>query len=117
MGVGKMDQRVKSALWVGAQLRLCDAAGRPAMVLRHGDDDAGAIILKLIGTDGRARVLAQTTAPEGGLAWHWPLGAQPVPEAEAEAYIARQVKFDPDLWALEVIDRSGEYLPDGRILK
>lgn len=111
-----MDARVKSGLWVRAQIRVCDITGRPAAILRHGDDDAGAIILKLIGADGRVRLLAQTTAPEGGLAWHRPLGAEPLPEPEADAYIARQAKFDPDVWALEILDRAGDYLPDGKIL-
>lgn len=111
-----MDARVKSGLWVRAQVRICDIAGRPAAILRHGDDDAGAVILKLIGADGRVRLLAQTTAPEGGLAWHRPLGAEPLPETEADAYIARHAEFDPDVWAVEILDRAGDYLPDGRIL-
>ena len=111
-----MDARIKSGVWVKAQVRLCDIAGRPAAILRHGDDDAGTVILKLIGADGRVRLLAQTTAPEGGLAWYRPLGAEPVAEAEAEAYIARQAKFDPDVWALEILDRAGNFAPDGRIL-
>lgn len=112
-----MDARVKTGLWVRAQVRLCDMAGRPAMILRHGDDDAGVVIVKLIGADGTVRLLAQTTAPEGGLAWLQPLGAVPVAETEAEAYIARQARYDPDIWVLEILDRKGDYQPDGRILK
>jgi hypothetical protein len=110
------EARLKSGLWVRAQLRMCDLAGRACTVLRHGDDDAGTIILKLLGADGLARVLAQTTVPDGGLAWHHPLGATPMPEAEAEAYIARTAKFDPDIWALEVIDRDGSFAFEGKIL-
>jgi hypothetical protein len=111
-----MESRLKAGIWVKAQVRLCDIAGRPAAILRHGDDDAGVVILKLIGADGGAHVLAQTTAPDGGLAWHRPLGAAPVPESEADSYIARQAGYDPDIWALEILDRQGTYVPDGRIL-
>lgn len=110
-----MTDRLKSGLWVKAQLRLCDRAGRPAAVLRHGDDDAGAIVLKLLGGDGRVRLYAQTTAADGGLAWHRPLGPEPLAEADADAYIARAAGFDPDIWALEILDRDGDFALDGRI--
>ena len=29
----------------------------------------------------------------------------PAPEADVEAYLARQIRFDPDLWIVEVEDR------------
>jgi hypothetical protein len=108
--------RVKSGLWVSAQVRLCDRAARACAVLRHGDDDAGMIILKLIGADGLTRLLAQATAPDGGMAWRCPLGAAPMPEAEADAYITRTAEFDPDIWALEIMDREGGFAFDGKIL-
>lgn len=112
----KMAERLKSGLWVRAQLRICDRAGRPATVLRHGDDDVGVIMLKLCGGDERVRLYAQATAPDGGLAWQRPLGPDPVPEADADAYITRSAEFDPDLWAVEILDRDGGFVLDGRIL-
>ena len=39
-----------------------------------------------------------------------------MPEAEADAYIARQVTRDPDLWVLEIEDRKGTYKIDGKIV-
>ena len=111
------EPRLKSGLWVRAQLRMADRVGRAFTVLRKGDEDAGTVILKLLGADGRARLLAQATAPDGGLAWHWPLGAEAMPEAEADAYIARQARFRPrHLGGGGVQDRAGDYRPDGRIL-
>lgn len=111
-----LEPRLKPGLWVKAQLRLCDRAGLSLTVLRRGDADGGAIILKLVGAEGQTDVLAQTTGPKGGRAWMRPLGPGPLAEAEADAYIARQGEFDPDIWALEVIDRTGAYRIDGEVL-
>jgi hypothetical protein len=36
-------------------------------------------------------------------------GASPVDQTEIDAYIARQVKFDPDIWVLEF--ESPDMLP------
>ncbi|MGH6816217.1 MAG: DUF1491 family protein, partial [Hyphomicrobiaceae bacterium] len=46
--------RLKSVIWVKAYLRRCAAAGVPVAVVHHGDDDAGAIYIKLNTCDGRA---------------------------------------------------------------
>jgi hypothetical protein len=109
--------RLRVGLWIGAQIRLCARAGVPLAVLRRGDPDAGSVILKVVGPDGRAAVLSQATSADGRLAWHRPLGREPVAEGEAEDYIARQARFDPDIWALEIMDRQGIYVPDGVVME
>lgn len=110
------EPRLKSGLWVQAQLRRADREGRALMVLRKGDADAGVVIVKVLDGDGRVRLFVQATDADGGLAWQRPLGAAPVAEPEADDYIARQVRFDPDIWAVEVLDRGGNWRPEGRIL-
>jgi hypothetical protein len=40
------------------------------------------------------------------------LKAQDVTEADAEAYLARQIKFDSDIWIVEVEDRAGRNFLD-----
>ena len=109
--------RLKPEIWVKAQLRLCDRAGIAFTVLRRGDADGGSVMMKIIDGEGRAQVLSQTTAPSGGLAWLRPLGPEPVEESEADAYLARQREFDPDIWLLEIIDRAGSYQIDGDVLE
>src|SRR4029079_11357831 len=44
--------RIRSEIWVKAYLRRCEVAGVPAVVVRRGDDQAGAIYLSLNRLDG-----------------------------------------------------------------
>ena len=109
------EPRVKAGLWVQIALRLGDKAGRPGMVLRKGDADAGGILVVLPGREGLA-VLSQMRAADGALAWMRATGAAPVDQDAADTYVARQVKFDPDLWVLEF--EAPDLLPpfDGKII-
>ena len=95
-----VEPRVKAGLWVKMALRMGDLDGRPGAVLRKGDPDSGGIIVVLRGRDGLS-VLSQMRAADGNQAWMRATGAAPVDQAAADAYVARQVKFDPDLWILE----------------
>lgn len=94
------EPRLKAGLWVKMALRLADRDGRPGVVLRRGDPDSGGVLVVLRGRDGLC-VLSQVRAADGALAWMRATGDAPVEEAAADAYIARQVRFDPDIWVLE----------------
>jgi hypothetical protein len=92
--------RVKVSLTVSIALRMGDMNGKPGMVLRKGDPDAGGILVVLRGREGLT-VLSRMTDPAGGHAWIKATGATQVDQEAADNYVARQVKFDPDLWVLE----------------
>lgn len=111
-----MEARVKAQLWVQMALRLGDKDGRPGMVLRRGDADAGGILVVLRNREGGVCVLSQTRTEGGELAWLRSTGAEPVDQDKADAYVARQVKIDPDLWVIEFEAR--DLLPpfEGKIL-
>ncbi len=102
------EPRVKAKLWVQMALRLGEGAARPGMVVRRGDPDAGGILVILRGRGGLV-VLSQVRAGADEAAWMRGTGADPVDEAAADAYVARQVKFDPDLWVVEF--EAPDYLP------
>jgi hypothetical protein len=81
-------------------LRMGDRNGKPAVVVRKGDPDAGGILVMLHGPAGLV-VLSQVRGASGDMAWMRATGPEPVDQAVADAYVARQVSFDPDLWVLE----------------
>ena len=95
-----MEARVKAGIWVSAALRLADRAGRPGAVLRKGDPDSGAVLAVLRGRDGIS-VLTQVRDAAGREAWLRGTGPAAVPEEDADAYVARAVARDPDLWVVE----------------
>jgi GMP synthase (glutamine-hydrolysing) len=111
-----MEPRLKTGLVVQAALRLATAQAIPIFVVRRGDADAGAILLKLNRLEHGFTVLAQTRTLEGELVWMRATGAEPVEEQTADAYIERQVKRDPDLWVVEIEDRGGRPIFTGRVL-
>jgi hypothetical protein len=105
--------RLKSAIWVAAYIRRCNIEGAFAVVRRRGAEEAGAIFVKIARLDGTAALFgpAPQTAFEGAR----PIEHLFVPsfkqdfvaEAEVETRIGRELKFDPDLWLVEIEDRQG----------
>ncbi len=104
-----MDEpRLKAGIWVSMALRMGNAGGRYGAVLRRGDPDAGGVLVVLRGREGLC-VLAQMRTGEGALGWMRGTGPAPVDQETADAYVARQVKYDSDLWVLEF--ESPDLLP------
>lgn len=100
--------RVKAELWVQAYVRTVMGAGAAAFVVRRGDADAGAILIKLNRLDGQAMVLVARTGPEGRV-WIRATGEDWVADAAAEERLATAFARDPDLWIVEVEDRAGRH--------
>jgi len=111
-----MEARLKSGIWVKALIRRCDIAAIGVAVVARGDNDAGAILVKLNGRDAGCVVLSQTRRPDGTLVWMRATGAEPVPEADADSYIARQRGRDPDLGVIEIDSAAIDGLLDTPIL-
>ncbi|MBI1391741.1 MAG: DUF1491 family protein [Alphaproteobacteria bacterium] len=103
--------RLKTSVRVSAHARRARGEGAFATVARHGDDDAGAVIVKVFlgrGGDGAPRAIAhfESILDNGARGWRVALDG-PAPEADVDAWIARQVDRDPDLWVLEIEDAGG----------
>jgi hypothetical protein len=104
--------RLKSALWVAAYLRRRHVEGTSAVVRRRGAEEAGAIFVRICRLDGTSELFgpAPQSALEPGASdrmFTACLVSQPAPDAEIDTYLAREVKFDSDLWILEVEDPAG----------
>ena|SRR5215813_6384352 len=110
--------RLKSAMWVSAYVRRCFAEGVFAVIRRRGAEEAGAVFIKVNRLDDTADVYGP--APQSAFeddnpvdrAFSPAIKTMPAPDAEAEAYLARQIRFDPDLWIIETEDRAGRHFLD-----
>lgn len=111
-----MEARLKTRLMVQAAVRLCGIQAIPVVVARRGDDDSGAILLKLDRRQHGFQVLAQARGPKGELAWLKATGETPVDEATADAYISRQIDRDPDIWVVEIEDPDARPVFGGTVL-
>jgi GMP synthase (glutamine-hydrolysing) len=99
--------RLKAKLWVQATARACQSQGMNATIARKGDEDAGAVLIKQNLMGSGFRVLTQIRSADGTKAWLQGTGEEPVEEPVADAYIARQIDRDRDIWVIEIEDRSG----------
>ena len=87
-----------------------------AAVRRRGAEEAGAILIKLNRLDGTADLFGP--APQSAFDEAQPsdrlflrtIAGQP--EALVEERLAREVRFDPDVWIVEVEDRAGRHFLD-----
>ena len=109
--------RLKSEIWVKAYLRRCQHEGADAVLVKRGDTDAGAIYIKVSRLDGTAALFGPAPAglEEAREERRWQscltgrTGGEPTSEADADAYLKRQIDFDPDMWIVSVKDRQGRH--------
>ena len=109
--------RLKSSIWVAAYLRRCQTEGVFGAVRRRGAEEAGAVFVKVALLDGNAMLYAP--APQTAYDDSRPIervfaptSTQPVPEPAVEERLAKEIRFDPDVWIVEIEDRAGRHFLD-----
>lgn len=110
--------RLKTALWVAAYLRRCQVEGAFAVVRRRGAEESGAVFVRICRLDGTSDLFGP--APQSAIdtsrgadrSFTPSFTQQPVPDATADAYLAREIKFDSDVWIVEVEERGGRNFLD-----
>lgn len=110
------EPRLKTGLWVSAQIRMCDRDFIPAVVARRGDADAGQVLIRRDLRGGMCEIYARTSTLDGGPAWRRASGSEPIDAEAARALIDREVGFDPDLWVLDIDDPDGRYELDAPVI-
>ncbi len=104
------EARLAAGIWVAAYLRRLSLADIPAYVTRHGDDTAGAVMVKCATLDGRASLwIREWNFETDQRIW---MQLNEAEEREIDAEIARNAARDPDLWVIEIENRSACTLLD-----
>ena len=113
--------RLKSAIWVAAYVRRCNVEGVFAAVRRRGAEEAGAVFLKVSRLDGTAALYGP--APQTAFDDARPaerafiaVSGVPVPEVDVEKRLEKEIKFDPDVWIVEIEDRAGRTFLDQALM-
>lgn len=102
--------RLATHVWVGAYLARLQAATIPAYITAKGDPTAGAVLVKVATLDGKATLYQRSfDLMTGERAW---VVLAEGPEAEVDASVASQRRFDSDLWVIELESRDGRHLLD-----
>ena len=103
-----MTPRVASSVLVGALLRKAEGEGGFGTVLAKGDSTAGAVVIILLEKGRKAAILERILQPDGRYAWQDSGVSASGNDEEAEKFLARRRKFDPDLWIIELDVASAE---------
>ena len=105
------EPRVKTEIRVAAQLRRAAAAGAFATVAKKGDPDAGAVAVKVYLGNRRARLYLEARDEKGAATWREPLEGE-ADEAAVDGFLDKEIRFDRDLWIVEIEDREGRLFAD-----
>lgn len=102
------EPRLRADIWVAAYLARLSQAAIPAFVTARGDATAGAVLVVASTLDGRSVARQRSfDLATGARAW---IALAEGTDAEVAEAVARQRRFDPDLWVIEVEDRAGRTL-------
>ena len=110
------DDRIPTDIWVMAQVRSLSARGLPVYVLHKGALAAGTIMVKVVVRGQGCHLFNQARDMDGKSGWMRVFDTGIVDEKQADEYIQRNRKRDPDLWVIEVEDADGKNPFEGKIL-
>lgn len=105
-----IEPRLSSEMTVQSLLRKVNQEGGFAMVLRKGDQIAGAILIICLEKGKDPRLLEKMPSLDGPSTWQkiWPQDTDN--KQDLDEYLNRRTGFDPDLWLIELDIADAERL-------
>ena len=100
---------LRADIWVAAYLRRASVEGAFATLRRRGAPEAGAIFVVVDRMDGRIALYEPAPSEDGERRWFRAHAAEWIDPPEAEARLQRQLRFDPDIWIVDVERRDGAH--------
>jgi hypothetical protein len=98
---------LSSDIWVGALIRRVEQAGSFAFIARRGEKSFGAVLVKVLNLKTRETYVLREAQKGEESVWMQPVEAKD--EADLDDWIARQARYDPDIWVVEIEDAEGRH--------
>ncbi len=111
-----MSLRLRTDFWVAALRRRAEEAGAYVSIARHGADEAGTVFVILDRRDGSFDLYGP--APQSVFDEARPtdrlfsLIVRQASQESARSRLEQEVRFDPDLWVIDIEDRQGRAFID-----
>jgi hypothetical protein len=108
--------RLRTDFWVAALRRRAEAAGAFISIARRGAEEAGAIFVLVDRRDGRFDLYGpapQSFFDDESLSDRLfsPITRE-APEVTVRARMEQEMRFDPDLWLVDIEDKQGRAFLD-----
>lgn len=97
-----MTARLPAHLEAAALIRRADAEGGFATIVRKGDADRGAMLLLVTDRGAHVACLERTLGAGGKYGWQRVGPAAAAEAREIAEFSQKRVKFDEDLWLIEL---------------
>lgn len=96
-----------------AYIKICAGNGLTAVVVHHGDDDAGAIFVRINYLDGTSQLfvpapagLSSNTLDRSWMLW---FDGKKTADDSVDAYLCKELEIDRDIWIVEVESPTGAH--------
>ncbi len=94
-------------LLITAKIRQLNQLGLYTYILQKGEKNSGSLLIKVNMLDGNGGLYSQARDINGDLTWMNVLKHEISSEQDIDKYIERMKNIDPDIWIIEVENKSG----------